>query len=134
MKAHVMPCKKTKSVVQYNLNTCSLTLLHLILDLSIPSQQNTLTLVCMSQTHQEMARILDSFPPPTQLTHPTRSRPTWLSCSMPISPNSTRFSSIPHNKQLVCLVFQKTIISHSDSPVPSCLLLFPFMVTSLFLI
>ncbi|KAG6750371.1 hypothetical protein POTOM_044861 [Populus tomentosa] len=54
----------------------------------------------MSQTHQEMARILDSFPPPTQLTHPTRSRPTWLSCSMPISPNSTCFSSIPHNKQL----------------------------------
>ncbi|KAI5566227.1 hypothetical protein BDE02_13G006200 [Populus trichocarpa] len=47
-----------------------------------------------------MARILDSFPPPTQLTHPTRSRPTWLSCSMPISPNSTCFSSIPHNKQL----------------------------------
>lgn len=111
MKAHVMPCKKTKSVVQYNLNTCSLTLLHLILDLSIPSQQNTLTLVCMSQTHQEMARILDSFPPPLQLTHPTLSRSTWPSCSMPISPNPTFCSSISHYNQLVCVFFP----SHSYS-------------------
>ncbi|KAJ6969388.1 LOW QUALITY PROTEIN: hypothetical protein NC653_037146 [Populus alba x Populus x berolinensis] len=120
MKAHVMPCKKTKSVVQYNSNTCSLTLLHLILDLSIPSQQNTLTLVCMSQTHQEMARILDSFPPPTQLAHPTRSRPTWLSCSMPISPNSTGFSfyssqqtTVPRRNAMALILFKVTFFSEA---------------------
>ncbi|KAL9392969.1 hypothetical protein Peur_012254 [Populus x canadensis] len=47
-----------------------------------------------------MARILDSFPPPLQLTHPTLSRSTWPSCSMPISPNPTFCSSISHYNQL----------------------------------
>jgi hypothetical protein len=82
--------------------------LHLILNLSIFSQHGTLTLtsLCVTiQTHQEMARILDSFPPPLQLTHPTLSRSTWPSCSMPISPNPTFCSSISHYNQLVCMCF-----------------------------
>ncbi|KAJ6359610.1 hypothetical protein OIU77_003756 [Salix suchowensis] len=54
----------------------------------------------MSRAHREMARILDSFAPPAQLTHPNRSRSTWFSLPMPISPNSTCCSSIPHSKQL----------------------------------